>query len=501
MPAGCIRERNGRFYVRTRALVIDPHNGSSRWRHIEKAAGTSRRRAERMLRTIQDDVDDGRYIPSNVTVLELGQRWLTEHVEPNLKPATAANYRQTLYQHIGPALGTDRLDDLHPQMIRSLLGKKRAEGLSEETVAKIRRHTHAMLAFAQDAGLLSVNPADTARARGGHTPRRRARGTQLSPVQIKRFLDECSPRWRAFFTVAIDTGLRRGELIGLRWEDIDLLQRILHVRRSVSSYDQAGDGRTGGAHDEDRGRAAARPDPRRRTGNTRRALRQREGHARGRAGVRDHRAPPRTRRRHATHRQAAEPAHGHTRVPPLRKPRRTTRHDPPTRPAPHRHHQRHQPRRGHPADRRVRRARQDLHHRRRVRAPDARPGTASRASGCGRCRGNGSEPAGRRDEARPARGCTRTVRSGCGGQKEPAAFVRELDDAQPHSRTAGPRGQARPSRCTWNTPPHPRPGSKSPTPTGEHGSPAPSAAETDDCTGKLARVAWQTPHEATTQRS
>ncbi len=238
MSAGCIRERNGRFYVRTRALVIDQRDGSSRWRQIEKAAGTSRRKAEQMLRSLQDEVDGGRYVPSGVTVLQLGNRWLSEHARVNLKPATAAGYRETLYQHVGPALGTTRLDDLNPQMIRALLGKKRAQGLGEETVSKIRRHTHAMLAFAQDAGLLAVNPAETARARGGHTARRRARGTQLSPVQIKRFLEECSPRWRAFFTVALDTGLRRGELIGLRWEDVDLLQRILHVRRSISAYDQ-----------------------------------------------------------------------------------------------------------------------------------------------------------------------------------------------------------------------------------------------------------------------
>ena len=238
MPSGCIRERNGRFYIRTRALVIDQHNGTSRWRQIEKAAGPSRRRAEKMLRALQDDVDDGRFIPSSVTVLELGQRWLAEHVQPNLKAGTVATYKGSFYQHIAPALGATRLDDLHPQMIRSMLGRKRAEGLGEETVAKIRRHLHAMLAFAQDAGLLSINPADTARARGGQTTHRRARGTQLSPVQIKRFLQECSPRWRAFFIVALDTGLRRGELIGLRWGDIDLLQRILRVRRSIGSYDR-----------------------------------------------------------------------------------------------------------------------------------------------------------------------------------------------------------------------------------------------------------------------
>ncbi len=239
VASGCIRERNGRFYVRTRALVIDPQSGSSRWRQVEKAAGPSRRKAERMLRALQDDVDDGRYVPSSVTVLEVGCRWLAEHVQPNLKPGTVATYTGTFYRHVAPTLGAVRLDDVHPQMVRALLGRKRAEGLSDETVGKIRRHVHAMFAFAQDAGMLRVNPAGTTRARRGKVARRRARGTELSPMQIKRLLDECSPRWRAFFTVALDTGLRRGELIGLRWGDIDLLQRILYVRRSIGAYDQA----------------------------------------------------------------------------------------------------------------------------------------------------------------------------------------------------------------------------------------------------------------------
>jgi len=237
VATGCIRERNGRFYVRTRVLVVDSKSGTSRWKQVEKAAGSSRRGAERMLRSLQTDVEDGRFVPSAITVLELGRKWLEEHVEPNLKPGAAANYRGTFYTHIAPSLGATRIDDVRPQMIRSLLGRKRAEGLSDQTVAKLRRHIHAMFAFAQDAGLMTVNPADSARARGRRPGRVRARGTELSPVQVKRFLDECSSRWRLFFTVALDTGLRRGELIGLRWGDIDLLERIIYVRRSIGPYD------------------------------------------------------------------------------------------------------------------------------------------------------------------------------------------------------------------------------------------------------------------------
>ncbi len=219
-------------------LVVDPESGISRWKQVEKAAGSSKRRAQAMLRALQTDVEAGRFLPSSMTVAELGRKWLTEHVEASLKPGAAADYRGTFYRHVAPVLGAVRLDDCAPQMISALLGQKRAEGLSHETVAKIRRHIHAMFAFAQDACLVSVNPADAAHARGRRQVGHRARGTELSPMQVKRFLDACSPRWRLLFTVALDTGLRRGELIGLRWGDVDLLQRIIYVRRSIGAYDR-----------------------------------------------------------------------------------------------------------------------------------------------------------------------------------------------------------------------------------------------------------------------
>lgn len=240
MAAGSIRERDGRLYIRTRVRVIDAETGEVRWKQVEKAAGSSKRQAQRMLRDLQTSAEDGRYVPTTLTVLDLGRKWLREHVQPNLKPGAAANYKSTFYKHVVPTLGAVRVDDCKPAMVKALLAQKRAEGLSEETVAKIRRHVHAMFAFADDVGLVTVNPAGTPRKRG-QKQRRRARGTALTPSQIARFLEKCSPRWRRFFTVALDTGLRRGELIGLRWGDVDLKNRILYVRRSIGNYDDPED--------------------------------------------------------------------------------------------------------------------------------------------------------------------------------------------------------------------------------------------------------------------
>jgi integrase len=236
MAAGSIRERGGRFYIRTRVQVIDSDTGAMRWKLVEKAAGKSRRQAEKALRSLQTNVDEGAYVPTQMTVLELGHKWLREHVQPNLKPGAAANYKGTFYKHVAPTLGSIRVDDCKPQLVKALLGRKRSDGLSEETVAKIRRHMHAMFAFAQDEGLLTINPASAPRKRG-QKQRKRARGTALSPAQVARFLAACSPRWQRFFTVALDTGLRRGEMIGLRREDVALLERVLYVKRSIGAYD------------------------------------------------------------------------------------------------------------------------------------------------------------------------------------------------------------------------------------------------------------------------
>ena len=238
MVGGSVREREGRFYVRLRVLAIDPATGASRWRQVEKAAGPSRRGALELLRTLESSAQDGTYLPSRVTVAELGCRWLSEHVHVDLKPGAVAEYRATFHRHVLPVLGGMRVQDVRQGTVRMLLDQKREEGLSETTVAKIRRHLHAMFAFGQDAGLVSLNPADVPRRRGRRGRGRRARGTELSPAQVKRLLDECPPRWRAFFTVALDTGMRRGELIGLRWGDVDLLERVIHVRRSIGAHDR-----------------------------------------------------------------------------------------------------------------------------------------------------------------------------------------------------------------------------------------------------------------------
>ena len=242
MAQGSIRKRGERYYIRTRVREVDPASGGMVWRQVERKAGTSYREAERQLKSLQTEIDTKRFVSERTTVLELGQRWLREHVQRELKPSTAANYKGVFYAHIAPVLGGYRVDEVDAAMIRGLLERKHGEGLSGQTLAKIRRHLHALFSFAREHGLVAVNPAaQLGRQRGRKLQRRKVRGTALSPAEAGRFLAACSPRWRPFFRVALSTGLRRGELIGLRWADVSLTERVLHVRRSICPYDDLHD--------------------------------------------------------------------------------------------------------------------------------------------------------------------------------------------------------------------------------------------------------------------
>lgn len=238
MAQGSIRKRGGRYYIRTRVRVIDEDTGEPRWKQVErKVDGTLYRDAEAALKDLQGSVDTGQFKPNAATVLELGRRWLSEHVQCDLKPSTAANYKGTFYMHVAPALGAYRVDEVTPEMVRTLLDGKRKAGLRPETVSKIHRHMHAMFEF----GELPVNPAELRRRPGKKRRKQKGRGTALTPMQEGQFMDACSDRWRLFFRVALSTGLRRGEMIGLRWGDVSLGERVIDVRRSICPYDDIDD--------------------------------------------------------------------------------------------------------------------------------------------------------------------------------------------------------------------------------------------------------------------
>ena len=167
--------------------------------------------------------------------------WYQGYKKPNIRPNTQMSYERRIYQHIIPALGGIPLDKLTTGDIqgfytdlkkngRLLRTELYGEGLSDQTVRGIHTTLHAALDRAVEEKLLFRNPADNCKL-----PSAKAREMQvLTPEEIQRLLiqareDGCYE----LLLLELSTGLRRGEICALKWDDLNLKTGTLKVERQV----------------------------------------------------------------------------------------------------------------------------------------------------------------------------------------------------------------------------------------------------------------------------
>jgi integrase len=132
--------------------------------------------------------------------------------------------------HLVPALGSKRLDRLTPRDVRTLLNAKKRSGLSVRMVQYIHAVLRNALQNAVREELLVRNVAKLVQV---ESPDYNV-GSGLSPAQARKLLATVRPtRWHAVYVLALMLGLRRGELLGLRWSDIDLSKQCLTVRHNL----------------------------------------------------------------------------------------------------------------------------------------------------------------------------------------------------------------------------------------------------------------------------
>jgi integrase len=147
-----------------------------------------------------------------------------------LRPRTFADYKRIVNKHLIPAFGKVPLVKLGPEHVRELLRAKTDEGLSARRVRVIRAVLHTALDEAFKWGRIARNVVDLVMA-----PRAsRYQAIVLNEKQAKAFLKAASKhRLGAMFCVALAVGLRLGEALGLRWEDVDLQNGTLTVRQAL----------------------------------------------------------------------------------------------------------------------------------------------------------------------------------------------------------------------------------------------------------------------------
>lgn len=207
---------------------------------VETATGTKRKTiygktraevSEKLNKALADRDGGLTYNADNLKTGEYLQRWLEDSVRDTVRQRTYEGYAHIVERHIVPALGRVKLKALTPDRVRGLYRERLDSGLSPRTVQYIHTTLNKALKQAVADGLIPRNAAASLKA-----PRPTKK--EIRPLTAEQVRDLISAvrgeRSEALYTVAIHCGLREGELLALRWEDINLETATLQVRRTLS---------------------------------------------------------------------------------------------------------------------------------------------------------------------------------------------------------------------------------------------------------------------------
>lgn len=222
-------EQYGKGWRYRAAIGVNPDTGRRRW--VSKGGFPTKRAATAALTAVLADADRGVVVErSPLTVSEYLEQWL-DGVAGDLKPTTLGSYRQAV-KRLKRTIGDVKVQDLKPLAVERAYQKLTASGLGAKTVLNTHMVLRRALADAERLDLVVRNAAAAARP---PSVRRKEQET-WTPEELSRFLASVADhRLFAAFVLSATTGMRRGELMGLRWRDVDLDAGRLSIVSTITT--------------------------------------------------------------------------------------------------------------------------------------------------------------------------------------------------------------------------------------------------------------------------
>ena len=233
--SGTIRKktitRNGKEYSYWEARYTagyDPGTGKQIQRSI---TGKTQKEVSQKLKAATAAIDARTYTaPSKMTVAQWLEIWMAEYLG-GVKPLTVTSYKSAVENHIKPGLGAIKLDALDPHTIQGFYNTlTRQKQLSPKTVKNIHGVLHKALEKAVTNKYIPFNPADSC-----ELPRMEKKEIQpMDENQITSFLQAIrGHRFEELFTVALFTGIRESEALGLTWDCVDLTKGTILINKQL----------------------------------------------------------------------------------------------------------------------------------------------------------------------------------------------------------------------------------------------------------------------------
>jgi integrase len=193
--------------------------------------GRTRQEVANKLNETMHTLKQGTYIePTNVTVEKWLKTWLEEYKRPKVRAITYQSYNYEARAHILPAIGRIKLKDLRPFHLQAFYNEKFNQGLSAQTVKYLHLIIHSALEQAIKNQIIIHNVSKACELPREKTQEARA----FSEKELSLFLEAIErDRLKAAFIVLLGTGLRRSELLALRWDNVNLKEGIITVKERL----------------------------------------------------------------------------------------------------------------------------------------------------------------------------------------------------------------------------------------------------------------------------
>ena len=230
MARGSKRERSPGHWELRVYVGDDPETGKPVQRTRTFHGGT--RAADKALAQMVTEAGAGRFNRSSATVGQMLDKWL-EVIEDRQGPRTVYEVRRKVDKRIKPKLGVMRLDRLEPDVLDKAYREWLAEGLSPTTVHTYHAHLSAVSSAGGQVGMANSAPTDRA------TPPQPAKKAMVVPTPerlsaILAAAEAEDPVLSTAIALAALTGRRRGELVALRWSDVNLSAQVVTIARSLT---------------------------------------------------------------------------------------------------------------------------------------------------------------------------------------------------------------------------------------------------------------------------
>ena len=230
---GSVRKRGNTWYYR----YYEYSNGEKK--QVERKGGKTKKEALEKLNKEIYRINNGMLKPSEMKCKDYFNMWLSDFIRPNRRENTYLSYKCSIEKYINPIIGELKLCDLKVIHIEQILMKMKSEGLSSTTMQKHFLVINSSLNKAIKLQMLSDNPCKYV-----DTPKRNRTNINILTLEeinkiyarlnLKKYDDFV---FYVGISLTIETGLRRGEMCGLSWNDIDFNNKTLHVRNALIRVD------------------------------------------------------------------------------------------------------------------------------------------------------------------------------------------------------------------------------------------------------------------------